>query len=252
MPRLAKSAWRKNPTRNPFLIKGVERFGRSAAKRRSGQWAKKSTAWKTVASQKKPVEKKEKKFGGGQRTIQTPKAPRSYPEEDIRHTLASRKSHHKPARLRNGIVPGSVLILLSGRFRGKRVVFLKQLKSGLLLVTGPYKINGVPLRRVNQAYVLRTQTHVSIHSKLDLLDTIDDKFFRKKQEKQKKPTEKKSEENFFKKGKEKKVIDDSRKDLQKKVDSLLLPEIKKEPLLKHYLGSRFSLHRHQYPHLLQF
>ena len=98
---------------------------------------------------------------GGKRIVPSAKASRFYPAEDIRQPKKSRKSP-KTAQLRKSITPGTVLILLAGRFAGKRVVFLKQLESGLLLVTGPYKVNGVPLRRVNQAYVIATSTKVDL------------------------------------------------------------------------------------------
>merc|ERR1712151_864436 len=72
---------------------------------------------------------------------------------------------------------GRVVILLSGRFRGRRVVVLKNLPSGLLLVTGPYKLNGVPLKRVNAAYVLPTSSKLNV-SNVDV-SQVNDAWFKK-------------------------------------------------------------------------
>merc|ERR1712216_349651 len=123
-------------SRNPLLTKGVGRYSRTAMYTRSGRYAIKN---KNIGG----------KQNGGKRTI-APKASRFYPADDVPRKLANSK-RAKPTKIRASITPGTVLILLAGRFRGKRVVFLKQLASGMLLVTGPYGINGVPLRRVNQA-----------------------------------------------------------------------------------------------------
>lgn len=64
------------------------------------------------------------------------KAPRVYPADDVAVPRRSARHVQKPTKLKPNLVPGSVLILLAGRFRGKRVIFLKQLASGTLLVTG--------------------------------------------------------------------------------------------------------------------
>ncbi|VDN98536.1 unnamed protein product [Rodentolepis nana] len=58
---------------------------------------------------------------------------------------------------------GTVVILLAGRHKGKRAVVIGRHKfSGLLLITGPYKVNGIPIRRVHPDYVIATKTIIKM------------------------------------------------------------------------------------------
>merc|ERR1712178_290470 len=178
-------------------------------------------------------------------TKESKKETRYYPAEDVKSKLRNNHNNSRQTKLRASITPGTVLILLAGHFKGKRVVFLKQLDSGLLLVTGPYKVNGVPLRRVPQSYVIATKTTVDV-SKVAVPASVTDALFKKA-----KTAKKKDEELFFEKDKES-TIDDSRKAIQKQVDDKLVAEISKTPLLKAYLSSKFSLKKGQKPHAMTF
>jgi large subunit ribosomal protein L6e len=175
------------------------------------------------------------------------KHPRYYPAEDVKPTKkAARLVRQNPPRVRKSITPGTILIILAGRFRGKRVICLKALDSGLLLVSGPYKINGVPLRRVNQAYVIATSTKVDV-SKVDVSKFTDDYFSRTKD------APKESEEEFFKGDAPKAaVVSDERKADQKAVDDTLLAVVAGTPMLEGYLAAHFTLTRNDKPHAMVF
>ncbi len=148
--------------------------------------------------------------------------------------------------MRKSITPGTVVILLAGRFRGKRVVCLKSLESGLLLVSGPFKINGVPLRRVNQAYVIATSTKVDI-SGVDVSSITDEYFSRAKDEK------KEGEDEFFMGDAPKAaVVSDLRKADQQKVDAALLKAVGAVDMLEAYLAAQFTLTSSDKPHLMKF
>lgn len=153
-------------------------------------------------------------------------------------------------KLRSSITPGTILILLAGKFAGRRVVFLKQLESGLLLVTGPYKVNGVPLKRVDAAYVIATQTKIDISS-VTAAANVNDATFKKLNSKR----AAKAKASMFTKvdpAEHKAKMAAERKVIQAPMDAQLIPILKKTPFLKSYMGSTFSLKKGQALHSLKF
>merc|ERR1712026_583531 len=124
-----------------MMTGGIPRYSRSQMYKRTAMYKKKKTVVKKEIKRKAAMV--EKQIGGeknGQkRLVRVNRLPRYYPTDDLPRRMNNRKkpySQHK-TKLRPSITPGTVLILLAGRQKGKRVVFLKQLESGLLLVTGP-------------------------------------------------------------------------------------------------------------------
>ncbi|KAM0332270.1 hypothetical protein ACHAQA_002546 [Verticillium albo-atrum] len=220
-----------------------------------------------------------KKFGKGTREVpaSSQKASKWYPADDEPQAKKVRKAI-RPWTPRQTLVPGTVLILLAGRFRGKRVVLLKTLDQGVLLVTGPFKINGVPLRRVNSRYVIATSEKVDVSGvdEKKLEEVSAPKYFTAEKAK-----EKAGEEAFFKQGEapkvrrlsvisqhmtcegeqstdeipprvQKKEINSSRAADQKAIDKALLANIKKVDMLASYLSSTFSLRKGDKPHEMKW
>jgi len=119
------------------------------------------------------------------------------------------------------------------------------------LVTGPHKVNGVPLRRINQVYTIPTQTKVSLAGVN--ADSIDDAYFAKTVTKK----AAKSEQAFFavnqtEKTPEEKARLADKKKKQAEVDASLIKNVKAVPLLKGYLSARFTISNKTRPHDLVF
>ncbi|XP_022849891.1 60S ribosomal protein L6-like [Olea europaea var. sylvestris] len=210
-------------TRNPELIRGVGKYSRSQMYHKRGLWAiKAKNGGKFPIHEKKSVAAEPVAV----------KAPKFYPADDVKKPL-SNKRKHKPTKLRYQDTSNDPAKLFPNFY--------------LIAAVGPFKINGVPLRRVNQAYVVATSTKVDISGVN--VEKFDDKYFAKQAEKKKK----KGETEFFEAEKEEKnVLPAEKKDDQKVVDAELLKAIECVPELKLYLGARFSLKAGMKPHELVF
>ncbi|CAF2516164.1 unnamed protein product [Rotaria sp. Silwood2] len=199
------------------------------------------------ALKKKPVGGER---NGKERLVRTKRFPRFYPTEERpkKFSVKRKKFSDHPRRFRSSLTPGTVVILVAGKNAGKRVVVVKHLSSGLLLVTGPYKLNGVSLRRVNQIYVIATSTKLDLSA--NKFDELDDKFFKRVR-----PAKKNAEKDIFDSKKEKPKLSEERNQAQLSVDKVVLNTIKTHAdsrLLRRYLKSRFQLWNGVLPHKMKF
>ena len=119
-----------------------------------------------------------------------------------------------------------------------------------LPLAGPYIFNGVPLRRVNQSYVIATATKVDVSGVN--VSKFDDKYFEAKKPKK---DSKKSAEGFFAgdDAAAHEVTEEAKAD-QASVDEALISGagMSKGSDMKMYLRSKFSLSKGQYPHMMKF
>jgi len=245
------------PINSELKSSGVMRLSRGRMFHKRGLWhiakwqkSQKPAERKTRTRVVKKEVKGEK--NGKSRSVRVGKFPKSYPTEDKARKLKTNthcfKDHKR--QLRSSITPGTVLILVAGRHAGKRVVFLKQLASGLLLTTGPFKLNGVPMRRINQKYVIATSTKVDV-SKVVVPANVDDAFFART----KTPAQKATDAEIFDVKKETYKVNDARKAAQLDVDKQLMAALKaskEKTLLVSWLRTKFALKNRQYPHLMKF
>ncbi|XP_074640971.1 large ribosomal subunit protein eL6-like [Tubulanus polymorphus] len=255
--RKARAKKTHHSARNRVLgTSGVMRYSQPRMYKKRAIYRLKKTGGEKKVVKRSTDRKITKDIGGekngGKRVVLVNRKPRFYPTEDNPKRLPTRQKPFKKheRKLRKTITPGTVLILLAGRHKGKRVVFLKQLASGLLLVTGPYHLNGCPLRRIDQNYVIATKTKVDIKT-VKLPERLTDDFFRR----QKAKKTKHQEGEIFEEKKEEYTVSEERKEDQVTVDKQILEVIRSHPdkkMLFGYLGAMFSLSNHQFPHEMKF
>lgn len=197
---------------------------------------------------------------GGERKVLVKKGPRFYPTETRpKKSKTGRVTHQNhPRKFKKGLEPGRVLIILAGKHRGKRVVLLKTLKSGLLLVSGPFKINGCPLKRMHQQFVIVTRTKIPFDG-VKVPKHINDRYFKAKKVSSAKGSKKtKQGGNIFAKGKSatsnkpNRIRGEDQIQVDKQVLKAIREKMGDKKTILAYLGSYFFLRNHMYPHKLKF
>lgn len=191
--------------------------------------------------------------------------------------IASTRKFVVQRKLRKSIEVGKIAIILAGKHMGKRCIITKILPSGLVVVTGPYAINGVPIKRIDPRYLIVTSTNIFSIDNMGRLkenfvtkaEQIDDSLFLKPKEikaRQKKLLKKKEEgeeeenQSLFMNGfldalhEIRKTDPKMQKieEIQRDIGNLLKPDIEKNEVIKAYLKTKFTLRNDMIFHKMKF
>ncbi|KAF7682530.1 60S ribosomal protein L6 [Astathelohania contejeani] len=81
-----------------------------------------------------------------------------YPADDLPKYVEKlrKRAEIKPKPRRTDLVKGNIVVVLEGEYASMRVVYLGQLDNYMALCIGPSSVNGIPLFKINERYLLRT------------------------------------------------------------------------------------------------
>uniref|UniRef100_A0A0K2T809 Ribosomal protein L6elike [Tribolium castaneum] n=2 Tax=Lepeophtheirus salmonis TaxID=72036 RepID=A0A0K2T809_LEPSM len=99
------------------------------------------------------VEKKvERTKNGSIRMGCVKKLRNDFPTVHRRVHRIAKKPTKLSCRVRSTLTPENTIVIHAGIHKGKRIVILKEFRSGILLICGAFKLNNCPIKRINQRY----------------------------------------------------------------------------------------------------
>ena len=177
--------------------------------------------------------------------------PKKYPVPNL---SMPKTPIYKQAKLRPSVTPGTIGICLRGNQRAKRVVFIKQIDSGLLLVCNP--LNQCAPRTINHKYFLATKTKLDV-SGINVPEEMNHTYFHNKRAERKayaKALKKSSILGGDKPVRKVKELTPEKLAINKKLEDQVTALIKghPDPMFRRYMKALFKLGPRDYPHRMQF
>jgi len=196
------------------------------------------------------VEKEIEKDGKKMMVKTTKLLAKKMPMGDIPMPRKGKLHSHK---LRKSITPGTIGIILKGPQKTRRVVFIKQVESGLMIVANP--VAGLEPTTVDSRYFLSTKVKLDI-SGVKVPEEMVHSHFHNKAERRKAYLKARRAGTVLGELELKpKGFTDEQKAINKKLDDQLIPVIQKHAdgaVLENYMKAKFTLTHRDFPHRMVF